>query len=200
MGASLFSLGGAVLVVLALLVVVAVVAARVAVRRRGGEVVRQSADLAREVIVCTAVKPTLLNHGELLFFRTLEPLVSPRCLVFAKVCLADLFAVDDCPCRQAATAMLTGKRIDFVLCDPSSSGVMAAIELDENAAEGEDRAERERFVNDLFASNGLPLIRVGVGATGDDEGLREDLARHELLPVRVGDGGRRRDLAERADV
>ena len=202
---SLFMVAGSVLVVLTLVaVVVAAVTSRTAARRREADGTRRPDDPAREVIACTAAKPTLLTPGELLFFRMLEPLVSPRCLVFAKVRLADLFSVDDCTCRQSATAMLSGKRIDFVLCDPSSSGVMAAIELDENAPEGSEQEERERFIDDLFASNGLPLIRVPEGANEDDESLRQSLrqslARHDLLPARAGDAGRRRDLVTAADV
>lgn len=174
-------------------------AVMVARRRETGEA-ELPADPAREVISCTAVKATLLSPGDLLFYRMLESLVSPRCLVFAKVRLADLFDVGNCPCRDTALNLLRGMRIDFVLCDPSCSGVVAAIEMDENASGRADQRERRQFVDDLFASNGLPLLRVPVGANDDLERLKEELARHELLAARAGSGFRRAGQVETAGV
>lgn len=169
-------------------------------RRRESSEVELPSDPAREAISCTEVKAALLTPSELSFYRLLEPLVSPRCLVFAKVRLADLFGVQNCPFPDTALRMLRGKRIDFVLCDPSTFGVMAAIELDENASAGADRVERQKFIDDLFASNGLPLLRVPQAASDDVQLLKSELARHELLPSRAGSEVRRMDPAETAGV
>jgi len=159
---------------------------RAAARRRQCAGSWMPGDPAREAIVCTALTPTLLTPGELRFFRTLRSLVTPRCIVFAKVRVADLFRVEDNPCGRAAAGLLRGKSIDFVLCDPSSTGLVAAIELDETAVGDPEREQRRRFVDDLFASNGLPLLRVAERAVGaDPELLRAELARHDLLPARA---------------
>jgi hypothetical protein len=91
--------------------------------------------------------------------------------------------------------MLRGKRVDFVLCDPSTSGILAGIEMDENAATGPERAERERFIDDLFASNGLPLLRVPVKGHEELERLRDWLGRHELMAARASGAGTVRDGA-----
>lgn len=200
-GPLLLVVAGLALVGLTVLVaVVGVMTSRSGGRRKQAGERSLPTDPAQEVISCTVARESLLTPGELLFYRMLEPLVSPRCLVFAKVRLADLFKVDNCSCRCGAEEMLSGKRIDFVLCDPSSSGVVAAIELDENASEGPERTERERFIDDLFASNGLPLLRVPEGAGGDIELLQKGLARHDLLPARAGSVGRRSGSPEVAGV
>ena len=185
LGMPLYLVAGLVLAVLIFLGVVVLVARAAAARRKnaGGEVM--PGDPAREAITCASARGALLTPGELLFYRMLSPLVSPRCLVFAKVRLADLFEVGPGHDRQAACQMLSGKRLDFVLCDPSTSDVVAGIEMDENAPEAPDRSDRERFVDDLFSSNGLPLFRVPVGANEDVGELREFLASHELLPARA---------------
>lgn len=184
-GTWLYSVAGLVLAVLIFAGVVVLFARAAAARRKDAGGQAMPGDPAREAIDCTSARGALLTPGELLFFRMLGPLVSPRCLVFAKVRLADLFEVAPGHDQQGAYQMLSGRRVDFVLCDPSTTDVVAGIELDENAPDGPDRTDRERFVDDLFSSNGLPLFRVPVGANEDRDGLREFLASHELLPARA---------------
>lgn len=183
----LYPVAGLVLVVMTLCIVaVVVVTARAAAARRkeaGGRDLPD--DPAQQAIACTTVREALLTPGEMVFYRMLGPLVSPRCLVFAKVRLADLFEVGAGAGRLGAYRMLSGKRIDFILCDPATSSVVAGIEMEESAPKTSDHEERQRFIDDLFASNGLPLLRVPVGASEDLERLREFLASHELLPARA---------------
>jgi len=184
-GMRLYLVAGLVLAVVTFFGVVVLAARAAAARRRDAGEQEMPEDPAREAIARASARGALLTPGEMLFFRMLRPLVSPRCLVFAKVRLADLFEVGKGHGRQGAFRMLSGKRIDFVLCDPSTSDVVAGVEMDENAADGPEREEHERFIDDLFSSNGLPLFRVPMGASGHLDELREFLASHELLPVRA---------------
>jgi hypothetical protein len=183
---------GLVLVLMTLCIVaVVVMTARAAAARRraaGGRALPD--DPAQQAIACTTARDALLAPGEMLFYRLLSPLVAPRCLVFAKVGLADLFEVGAGPGRLGAYRMLSGKRIDFILCDPATSSVVAGFEMDENTPASPDHAERRRFIDDLFASNGIPLLRVPVGASEDVARLREFLVSHELLAARAAEAGR----------
>jgi len=184
-GMRLYLVAGLILAGLTFFGVVVLVARAAAARRRNAGGQEMPEDPAREAIACTSAGSALLTSGELLFYRMLSSLVSPRCLVFAKVRLADLFVVGPEDDRQGACRMLSGRRVDFILCDPSTSDVVAGVEMDENAREAADRDDHERFIDDLFSSNGLPLFRVPVGANEDLDGLREFLASHELLPARA---------------
>ncbi len=123
----------------------------------------------------TLRRDALLTPAELVFFRALEPLVKPTYAVFSKVRLADLFDVRAGRGRQAAFNQISAKHVDFVLCDPATSKVLAAIELDDRSHQRPDRVERDRFVNDLFAANHLPLIRVPVARSYPPEQLRATL-------------------------
>lgn len=125
----------------------------------------------------TLPRDALLTPAELAFFRALEPLVTPGYAVFSKVRLADLFDVRAGRGRQAAFNQISAKHVDFVLCDPATSKVLAAIELDDRSHQRPDRAERDRFVNDLFAANHLPLARVPVARSYPPEQLRAKLMR-----------------------
>lgn len=130
---------------------------------------------ALPVLDLTLRRDALLTPAELAFFRALEPLVTPSYAVFSKVRLADLFDVRAGRGRQAAFNQISAKHVDFVLCDPATSKVLAAIELDDRSHQRPDRAERDRFVNNLFAANHLPLIRVPVARSYPREQLRAAL-------------------------
>ena len=52
------------------------------------------------------------------------------------------------------------KHVDFVLCDPASLQPRCAIELDDASHQRPDRAERDAFVEAVFAGARLPLLRL----------------------------------------
>jgi len=117
----------------------------------------------------------LLTPAELSFFHVLERLVVPRYRVSSKVRLADLFDVKRLPGHRAALNKIIAKHVDFVVCEPATSKVLVAIELDDRSHEREDRIERDHFVNELFASNGLPLLRIPVEWSYNPVALRAKL-------------------------
>ena len=129
----------------------------------------------QEAIGLTARNETLLTPAELSFFHVLERLVVPRYRVSSKVRLADLFDVKRLPGHRAALNKIIAKHVDFVVCEPATSKVLVAIELDDRSHEREDRIERDHFVNELFASNGLPLLRIPVEWSYNPVALRAKL-------------------------
>jgi len=119
----------------------------------------------------------LLTAAEQSFFAVLEPIVRPFCSISSKVRLADLFDVRQGRGWQSAFNKISNKHIDFVLTEPGTSRILCAIELDDSSHNRPDRSERDDFVNELFASQGLPLLRVPCAWTYYPPALRDELAK-----------------------
>ena len=78
--------------------------------------------------------PALLTPAERSFFGVLQQAVASDYQIFAKVRLADIVRPVRSPSRsgwQSAFNRITGKHVDFVLCDSERLGVVAVIELDD---------------------------------------------------------------------
>lgn len=141
---------------------------------------------------------TLMTPAELQFFKVLDPLVGLDCMISAKVRLADVFDAKPGPNQQAAFNMIVGKHLDFVFSHRSTSRILCAVELDDHSHLRPDRQERDRFVNEIFAANQLPLIRIPVRPTYDPEQLRELLSQvgipvtEILAPAQTGPAADRR--------
>jgi hypothetical protein len=122
-------------------------------------------------------KENLMTPAEQAFFAVLAPIVRPSCMVSSKVRLADLFEVRHARGQQAAFNKISSKHIDFVLTEPGTSRILCGIELDDSSHNRPDRIERDDFVNELFAANGMPLLRVPVAWTYYPQALRAELVK-----------------------
>jgi hypothetical protein len=165
--------------------VLALVAARRAGRRGPDGSPPMPGDPRREAIVGARSREGLLTPAELSVYQVLRSLVSPRCIVFAKVRVADLFEAGSGGDRPGVASVLAACSVDFVLCEPASSVVLAGIGLDAGSDPGHGGDPCPGFTGDLFASNGLPFIRLQSGSHLDPGALRALLARHDLLPARA---------------
>lgn len=122
----------------------------------------------------------LMTPAELAFFAILEPLVRSTCMISSKVRLADLFHVSPGAGQQSAFNKISRKHIDFILTDPATSRILCGIELDDRSHNNPDRVERDNFVNEVFARNQLPLLRVPVAWTYHPQALRAELTKAGL--------------------
>lgn len=139
---------------------------------------------------CTASAPNpldliqrtdnLLTPAELAFFAVLKPLIHASYHLSAKVRLADLFNAAQGRGQKTAFNKIVGKHIDFVVTDSATSRILCGIELDDSSHARPDRAERDRFVNEVFARNQLPLLRIPFSWTYYPAGLRAELEKAGL--------------------
>ena len=121
----------------------------------------------------------LLSVAERRFFEVLRRVVGET-LVFPKVRLADLVGVDDRHfLRKANFDYIKAKHIDFVVCDAAMSPVVA-IELDDKSHLRPDRRARDRDVNRVLELAALPILRVPVRPTYDEQ----ELAGQILIKIR----------------
>lgn len=107
-------------------------------------------------------RPVFFNRSEGAFYSALSSAVSGRYVVFSKVRLLDVCS-DLPPEELVAFNRIAQKHIDFLLCDPATFKLAAAIELDGSSHWRRDRGESDTFKDELFRTIGVPLIRFQVG-------------------------------------
>jgi hypothetical protein len=102
----------------------------------------------------------LLTHNEAAFFRVLASLVGNRYQISCKVRLADIVTCSDRDWNRGHGNRIAQKHLDFVLSCPTSSRIVAAIELDDRSHRSRIRQERDLFLNRLCSRMAVPLLRV----------------------------------------
>lgn len=125
-----------------------------------------------------AARPSLLTPAELNFFAALRKAAGSDYALFAKVRLADLIEVQrglPKPDYYRALNWITAKHVDFVLCDPVTSKMVCAIELDDASHDRPDRQRRDRFLDGALKAAGLPLLRFRAQRSYRVEELRQRL-------------------------
>ena len=122
----------------------------------------------------------LLSAAERRFFNVLRRVVGET-LVFPKVRLADLVGADERHLlRKSNFDHIKAKHIDFVVCDAAMSPVVA-IELDDKSHQRRDRRARDRDVNRILELASLPILRVPVRRTYNEQ----EIAGQILVKIRT---------------
>lgn len=115
----------------------------------------------------------LLTPSEAKFHVCLDSLSQNRCRILCKPRLADVFQHHD----LSGFNKVSQKHIDFLICRNDDWMPMLGIELDDDSHERADQKKNDTFKNNLFASVGLPLIRIHVREVDQLEALVQNLTR-----------------------
>lgn len=118
----------------------------------------------------------LLTRNEAAFYRVLHSQVGDRYQISCKVRLADLITCSDRDWKRGHANRIAQKHVDFVLCRPLSSRILVAVELDDRSHLRASRQYRDRFVDQLFRSADIRLIRVPARWNYDDGTVARFLA------------------------
>jgi very-short-patch-repair endonuclease len=135
--------------------IVLVVAIALAISRKG------SVEIAEKTKYRYNRKNFFLTRAEHECYDTLMLAVGNDYYVFAQVHLPTI--VDHKINGQnwlGAFSHINGKSVDFVLCDKSYIAPKLAIELDDRTHERSDRIDRDREVERILRSAGVPLLRL----------------------------------------
>lgn len=103
----------------------------------------------------------LFTPAERSFLGVLEQALDSRYRVFAKVRLGDLVKPVkglDAGKRSAAMNRINQKHVDFVICTASELSPVGVLELDDHSHERGDRVARDKFVDQVLASAGIPVL------------------------------------------
>jgi len=108
-------------------------------------------------------KDVLCSPAERSFLGALDKIVGKRYRIFAKVRLADIIDVPkelSVSARQSAFNQITGKHIDFIICNENDLSIICAIELDDKTHRGRGRHERDQFLDRTLKAAGVPVLRI----------------------------------------
>jgi len=109
------------------------------------------------------LRKSLFTPAERSFFGVLEALAIPGITLMAKVRLADIFGTVrglGRGARQGALNRISNKHVDFLLIRKTDGKPILGIELDDSSHEEEGRVARDSFVNEVFASAGIPILHI----------------------------------------
>ncbi len=119
-----------------------------------------------------------LTKAEFSFYSVLRSAVGDRVVILCKINLNDLFYVAKPNENQGARNRIDRKHVDFVLCDPKTMQPEVALELDDKRRERADRRERDGFVDRVFETAGLALVRIRAQRGYNPGELREVLGEY----------------------
>ena len=101
-----------------------------------------------------------LSGAEASFYHLLKNTLSGQMVICPKVSLSDIFFVSRPDVNVAYYNKINRKHVDFLLCDPHTMKPVMAFELDDSSHGRDDRISRDAFVERVFSTAGLPLVRV----------------------------------------
>ncbi len=106
------------------------------------------------------VNDNFLSAAELSFYRVLSLAVGDQAVICPQAGLGAIFFVPKGSERfYGHWNRIAAKRVDFLLCDPTTMRPLAGIELDDASHKAEARQERDAFVAEVFEAACLPLLR-----------------------------------------
>lgn len=106
------------------------------------------------------LRDDFLSPAELSFFKVLSSLVGAHSTIQSKVRLADLFFVARPNENKGFFNRIAQRHLDFLVCDTATMKPLLGIELDDSSHKRTTRQERDEFVNQVFSTADLPLVRV----------------------------------------
>lgn len=101
----------------------------------------------------------LLSQGEQCFYHALRIAVGHHLNISMKVRLADVVTCSEDD-WQLHGVKIAQKHLDFVLCDPHTSEILVAVELDDKSHNQASRQERDQFVDEVLWSCGVVLLHI----------------------------------------
>jgi len=105
------------------------------------------------------IRDDFLSPMEFSFYHVLKDTIGASLVVCPKVRLADIFFVAKPNVNRTYFSRIAQKHLDFLVCDAKTMRPVLGIELDDASHQRPDRQERDAFVDAVFRTAGLPLLR-----------------------------------------
>ncbi|MBI5936033.1 MAG: DUF2726 domain-containing protein [Chloroflexi bacterium] len=107
-----------------------------------------------------------LSVPEVALYRLLQKMTGEHYVVCPKVALTDIFTIIRPNENVHFYNKIFRKHVDFLLCDPKTLKPAIAVEMVKPIARNETRAN-DQFMEELFFSEGIPLVHVPLGENYD---------------------------------
>ncbi|MDH5524753.1 MAG: DUF2726 domain-containing protein [Desulfobulbaceae bacterium] len=133
-------------------------------QKRGQKIKRSSIDWTDNANLPYRLRDDFLSVAEFKFFQYLKEASCDVAVICPKVSLQDIFFVSDGDqqTKWGLWQKINKKHVDFLLCCPEKMTPLMGVELDDRSHLRPDRIERDEFVNNLFDTAELPLLRFQV--------------------------------------
>jgi len=105
------------------------------------------------------LRDDFLSPAELSFYKVLSAIVGKHFVILTKVRLADIFFVTRPNENFAYFNKIAQRHVDYLLCDPNRMKPLVGIELDDTSHQKKNRQQRDKFVEQVFQTANLPLLR-----------------------------------------
>ncbi|MDD2388898.1 MAG: DUF2726 domain-containing protein [Desulfobacterales bacterium] len=108
-------------------------------------------------------RSALFTPAERSFLKVIDQIVGDDYRVFGKVRLADIIQTESNRSGsqwQTAFNKISGKHVDFVVCDKNTLAVLGAVELDDRSHNLSHRKKRDEFVDQALSSAEIPILHV----------------------------------------
>ena len=127
-----------------------------------------------------SLRTSLLSENEMSFYRQLRIVVGEKYVIFAKVRLADIFAVAKTSSYSqhlSDSNRIDTRHVDFVVCEAETLKPTFVVEVDDQTHNTPKRQKIDAFKNDLFSIYGLKLIRFPAKWEYSSEAIRDGIRR-----------------------
>ena len=108
------------------------------------------------------LRDNFLSPAELSFYKILSTVIGSRFTIQSKVRLADIFFVARPNENFSYFNKIAQRHLDFLVCDSSNMKPVLGIELDDSSHHKMDRQKRDKFMDAVFQTAKLPLLRFPV--------------------------------------
>ncbi|PKM91158.1 hypothetical protein CVU82_03860 [Candidatus Falkowbacteria bacterium HGW-Falkowbacteria-1] len=112
--------------------------------------------------------------AELKFFEILKEIIGDNYYIFPKVRICDIVNSKE-KRNYSQFNRIKSKHVDFLICTKSPIKSKIVVELDDSSHNYQSRIERDKFVDEVFASAGIPIVHVKVKSFYDKEALIKEL-------------------------
>ncbi len=109
-------------------------------------------------------KDRVMNESEQALFINLQKTLGDRYIILSKVRIEDFVEAAHGAGGYGARGRIKSRHVDFLICDRATTKPFLAVELDGKSHQGEDRQERDRFVDELYKTIDLPIRHIPVGS------------------------------------
>ena len=106
------------------------------------------------------VRDDFLSPAEFSFYKVLLSIVGNHVCIQSKVRLADIFFVSQPDRNFSYFAKISQRHVDFLGCDPVTMKPLFGIELDDASHNRQKRKESDHFLDEVFKTANLPLLRI----------------------------------------
>lgn len=113
----------------------------------------------------------IMSPAETNFYRVLGHVIQNKYLIFPKISLREFLFIGDHKNYQTHLNRIDRKHVDFLICDTTSLQPLFAIELDDSSHRRADREQRDAFIESVLSAVALPLVRIPVRASYNDQEL-----------------------------